>query len=158
MLLLLLMNCLNSAEWQIIHYVLVAQWLWCRWIHTCGCCLFCTCDVLGSAVALFHSTVLAPLGSTRLCWLHFMVPLRATSTYVPSLERGGMIANWHHMVSIHWLCKMMYIATGFKREVMEDDMKALIICILPFPQQGVPKLFTKRQKMVVKMEKGPLKT
>lgn len=93
LLLLLLMNCSNSAERQIIQYVLVTQWLRCHWIHTCGFCLFCTCDVFGSVVALFHSTVLAPLGSTRLCWLHFMVLLRAASTCVVSLEEGGMIAK-----------------------------------------------------------------
>lgn len=75
LLLLMLMNCSNSAERQIIQYVLAAQWLRCHWIHTCGCCLFCTCDVFGSEVALFHPTVSAPLGSTRHCRLHFMTPL-----------------------------------------------------------------------------------
>lgn len=101
MLSLLLMKCSNSAERQIIQYVLVTQWLRCHWIHTCGCCLFCTCDVFCSVVALFHLTVLAPLGSTRLCWLHFMLQPRAALTYVSSLEQGGMIANKHHMFSVH---------------------------------------------------------
>lgn len=36
----LLVNRSNSAERQIMQYVLVTRWLRCHWIHTCGCGLF----------------------------------------------------------------------------------------------------------------------
>lgn len=48
----------------------------------------------------------------------------------------------------------MYGAFGFKKEA---NMEVPKFCVLPFPQQGVPKLVAKRQKndLAVNIEKSP---